>query len=105
MLDNKGKRRESAVENGNVNAEIDSRSVLKDKIRTDEIRRCGVIGIVEKMREAILIKVWHQHEKRRSGEEPIRSIMELNIDGNRGRGDGEEKMERLRERIDWYDKG
>ena len=58
---------------------------LKDKIRNDEIRRrCGVLSIAEKVREARLR--WCGHVMRRSEEESIRSIMKLNIEGNRGRG-------------------
>ena len=58
---------------------------LEDKIRNDEIRRrCGVVCIAEKVKEARLR--WYGHVLRRSKEEPIRSIMELNIEGNRGWG-------------------
>ena len=57
---------------------------LKDKIWNDEIRRrCGVVCIAEKVKEAKLR--WYGHVSR-SKEEPIRSIMELNIEGNRGWG-------------------
>ena len=56
---------------------------LKDKIRNDEIKRCGVVSIAEKVREARLR--WCRHLMR-SEEGPIRSIMELNIESNRGRG-------------------
>ena len=58
---------------------------LKGKIRNDEIRRkCGVVCIGKKIKEARLR--WHGHVMRRGREEPIRSIMGLNIEGNRGRG-------------------
>ena len=58
---------------------------LKDKIRNDEIRRrCGVVNIAEKVKEARLR--WYGHVFRRSEEVPIRSIMELTIESNRGRG-------------------
>ena len=43
-----------------------------------------VVCIAEKVKEARLR--WYGHVLRRSEEEPIRSIMELNIEGNRGRG-------------------
>ena len=56
--------------------------LLKDKIRNDEIRRRrGVLCIAEEVKEARLR--WYGHVLRRSKEEPVRSIMELNIEGNR----------------------
>ena len=58
---------------------------LKDKIRNEEIRkRCGVVDIIEKVREARLR--WYGHVGRKDAAEPVRSIMEMEIKGNRGRG-------------------
>ena len=45
-------------------------------------RRCGVVIIAEKFKEVSLR--WFGHVMR-SGEEQIKSIMELNTEGNRGR--------------------
>ena len=44
----------------------------------------GVISIAEKVKEARLR--WYRYVMRKSEEEPIRSIMEVNIEGNRGQG-------------------
>ena len=58
---------------------------LKDKIRNEEIRkRCGVVDIIEKVREARLR--WHGHVGREDAAEPVTSIMEMEIKGNRGQG-------------------
>ena len=46
-------------------------------------RRCGVIDITEKVREA---RLRYGHLARRDETEPIRDIMELETKGNRGRG-------------------
>ena len=52
---------------------------LKDKIRNEEIRRrCGVVSIAEKVKEARLR--WYGRVMRGSNEEPIRSITELKIE-------------------------
>ena len=51
-------------------------------MRSEEAR-CGVVSIAEKVKEVRLR--WLGYVMRRSGEEPIRSIMELNTEGNRGR--------------------
>ena len=69
--------------------------LLKDKIRNDEIRRCGVVFIAGKVKEARLR--WYGHVLRRSEEEPIRSIMELNR-GKPRTGETKEEMVRLCER-------
>ena len=62
---------------------------LKDKIRNEEIRkRCGVIDIIEKVREARLR--WYGHVGRKDAAEPVRSIMEMEIRGNRTRTTKEE---------------
>ena len=75
------KGRELAEKNGYANVRWILGVSLKDKIRNDKIRRrCGA----EKVKEARL--GWYGHVMRRSEEEPIRSIMKLNIKGNRGRG-------------------
>ena len=50
---------------------------------TEEIRRkYGVINIIEKVREARLR--WHGHLERKDAAELVRSIMEMEIKGNRG---------------------
>ena len=52
---------------------------------TEAIRRKrGVVDVIEKVREAILR--WHGHVERKDAAEPVRSIMEMEIKGNRGRG-------------------
>ena len=56
---------------------------MKDKIRNEEIRkRCEVVDIIEKVREARLR--WYGHIGRKDAAEPVRSIMEMEIKGNRG---------------------
>ena len=58
---------------------------LNGKIRNEEIRRrFGAVSIAEKVKEARFR--WYRHVMRRSKEKPIRSIIELNIEGNRERG-------------------
>ena len=58
---------------------------LKYKIRNEEIRRrCEVVDIIEKVREARLR--WHNHVERKDAAKTVRSIMEMEIKGNRGRG-------------------
>ena len=58
---------------------------LKERIRNEEIRkRCGVIDVVEKMREARLR--WFGHIWRRDGSDAIKRVMELEVEGQRPRG-------------------
>ena len=58
---------------------------LKDKIKNEEIRRrCGVVDIIDKMRDARLR--CRGHVERKDAAEPVRSIMEMEIKGNRERG-------------------
>ena len=55
----------------------------KDKIRNEEIRkRCGVIDIIEKVREERMR--WYSHVGRKDAAEHVRNIMEMEIKGNRG---------------------
>ena len=58
---------------------------LKHKISNKEIRRrCEVVDIIEKVREVRLR--WHGHVEKEDATEPVWSIMEMEIKGNRGRG-------------------
>ena len=56
-----------------------------EKLRNEVIhRRCGVAGTVEKIREARWR--WMGHVLRRGVDEPSRVALELEVEGNRGRG-------------------
>ena len=58
---------------------------LRDKIRSEDIRkRSGVTDIVDKMQESRLR--WYGHISRREVEQDIRRVMEMEVEGNRGRG-------------------
>ena len=54
-------------------------------LRNEEIReRCGIVDIVEKMREARLR--WFGHIERSGAEEPAIMAMEFEVEGSRMRG-------------------
>ena len=65
----------------------------QDKIRNEEIRRCGVADITEKTREARLR--WFEHVMRRKEEESSRIAMEMEVEGTRSRGRPKNEMERV----------
>ena len=59
-----------------------------------------VVSIIEKVKKARLR--WYGHVMR-SEEEPIRSIMERNIEGNRGRGTPKKRwLDCVKEDLDEY---
>jgi len=58
---------------------------LRDRVRSEEVaRRCGVDEVEMVMRERRLR--WFGHVRRREEGDPIRRVMDLEVDGRRPRG-------------------